>query len=366
MSVRIGDSSEITKLYALDPYNSFCLIFDNFSADTVKNLAKKKTSYDETIQHINKINSISINPTDYFCTLAEENDVDNIIYSACYVYELHFTFGITYSNLLYKQKPNYMVPFIKIHNEYEEHLAVTIRISLIDIKGQLTEGCFVEFNNVSGDQEYMYCFDYLNLDDVDKYIQLDGSIKMVFTFIYAISDHDNGDTKINSGMIYNTLHRHVCTELKAYSQYVEELNSEQNDNKLELVYEKIKNIDISKITDDDVNAIKHMSLTELANLRPKIKIIHDIIENIEYTKMTQLCDESDTRKLLCNICQDNIIDTVFTPCGHFVSCKDCADKLFTIKLSSDDSDDDDDYDDIIRECPICKHNIENVQRVFMS
>ena len=29
----------------------------------------------------------------------------------------------------------------------------------------------------------------------------------------------------------------------------------------------------------------------------------------------------------CKVCFDALMDTVFLPCGHFLTCKECADKL---------------------------------------
>jgi len=50
----------------------------------------------------------------------------------------------------------------------------------------------------------------------------------------------------------------------------------------------------------------------------------------------------------CTICMDAVADTVFVPCGHLVSCGECAAKLKK------------------KPCPVCRKKIKLAQKVFMS
>jgi hypothetical protein len=49
---------------------------------------------------------------------------------------------------------------------------------------------------------------------------------------------------------------------------------------------------------------------------------------------------------LCKICMDKDVDTVFLPCGHLVSCNNCARSL--------------------RNCAICRTLIRGTVKVFLS
>ena len=46
----------------------------------------------------------------------------------------------------------------------------------------------------------------------------------------------------------------------------------------------------------------------------------------------------------CKICMDNEVEVVLLPCGHSVSCVNCADKLIN--------------------CPVCRQFIKRIHRTF--
>lgn len=48
----------------------------------------------------------------------------------------------------------------------------------------------------------------------------------------------------------------------------------------------------------------------------------------------------------CRVCYDNEIQIVFLPCGHFVTCKDCAQK--------------------VRKCVVCRTTIKGIIRAYES
>ena len=47
---------------------------------------------------------------------------------------------------------------------------------------------------------------------------------------------------------------------------------------------------------------------------------------------------------LCNVCMDELISSVFCPCGHYVACTKCAEK--------------------VDRCPVCRQPIGYVQFVY--
>ena len=48
----------------------------------------------------------------------------------------------------------------------------------------------------------------------------------------------------------------------------------------------------------------------------------------------------------CKVCLDDIVSIVFLPCGHLVTCADCAPAL--------------------RKCPICRADIKGTVRTLMK
>ena len=48
---------------------------------------------------------------------------------------------------------------------------------------------------------------------------------------------------------------------------------------------------------------------------------------------------------ICKICMDNEVDLVLLPCGHLISCVNCAHKL--------------------KDCPVCRQFIKRIVRTFM-
>lgn len=60
-------------------------------------------------------------------------------------------------------------------------------------------------------------------------------------------------------------------------------------------------------------------------------------------KLKQLLLKIQDEKL-CNVCMDELISSVFCPCGHYVACFSCARRL--------------------DRCPVCRQPIGHVQYVF--
>lgn len=52
-----------------------------------------------------------------------------------------------------------------------------------------------------------------------------------------------------------------------------------------------------------------------------------------------------TEAWTCKICMDNVINTMFSPCGHVMCCKTCADKC--------------------ERCPLCRADIVTVNKIFL-
>lgn len=65
----------------------------------------------------------------------------------------------------------------------------------------------------------------------------------------------------------------------------------------------------------------------------------------ESSKLERLVEERLTEALTCVICADNIIDSMFLPCGHITACRQCAEQC--------------------DRCPLCRANIECVNKAFL-
>ena len=67
------------------------------------------------------------------------------------------------------------------------------------------------------------------------------------------------------------------------------------------------------------------------------------LNKVQGRKMFQFLMKIQDEKL-CNVCMDELITSVFCPCGHYVACNRCAKKL--------------------DRCPVCRHPIGYVQFVY--
>ena len=60
--------------------------------------------------------------------------------------------------------------------------------------------------------------------------------------------------------------------------------------------------------------------------------------------------EQENRRLkearICKICMDNEVGVVFLPCGHLISCVNCAPSL--------------------KDCPVCRQSIHGTVKTYMS
>ena len=60
--------------------------------------------------------------------------------------------------------------------------------------------------------------------------------------------------------------------------------------------------------------------------------------------------EQENRRLkearICKICMDNEVGVVFLPCGHLISCVNCAPSL--------------------KYCPMCRQSIDGKVKTYMS
>ncbi|XP_059162590.1 baculoviral IAP repeat-containing protein 3-like [Physella acuta] len=69
----------------------------------------------------------------------------------------------------------------------------------------------------------------------------------------------------------------------------------------------------------------------------------EMLENINRMKEQ---NNQLRQQTVCKICMDKEVAVVFLPCGHLVSCGDCAVAM--------------------RDCPICRVNVKGIVRAFMS
>ena len=64
--------------------------------------------------------------------------------------------------------------------------------------------------------------------------------------------------------------------------------------------------------------------------QPKISCTKRVLRNRSFeaeeeSLQRSIADQKD--RFQCKVCLDAFMDTVFLPCGHFSTCKECADKL---------------------------------------
>ena len=146
--------------------------------------------------------------------------------------------------------------------------------------------------------------------------------------------------------------------------------SSEDGTSVENISEIFSNIDISCIeTDHEKNGIDSENEIPAQNenefyenkgasggssfeLSPSIlKYLEMLEEENNNLKKSQQIVEQENQKLkeikeshCCIICMDNEISTVFLPCGHLLSCFDCA--------------------SFLKKCPICRQPIKNKYRTF--
>lgn len=332
------NTDDLKKLYGLSSYNSRCISYNNLGIDDIKTIIDKISIKEKKVIHHIKFTKFKNIPV----ISPYKSIIDNFLEE-----NIKFEFGITYSNNLTKQKKNYLIPVIKICNNEDQTYNIKLRISMINSKGELTEGCFINLN-ISKTDTY-YCYDYLKLNNLEDYRQPDGSIKFVLTILSMGKTSD-----------MNKLNECMYNELKSYSEYVEEMESPKAS--LASLVHKIIDINYDKTDEDDINDLQQMSNKEIAKFKQHNIILNNIIDEIIINKQSQ--EKKESEKQLCCICQDNIIDTIFTPCGHFISCATCAEILMTNQKKYDSDSDESDYEDDV-ECPICKQYIEKTQKVYM-
>lgn len=65
----------------------------------------------------------------------------------------------------------------------------------------------------------------------------------------------------------------------------------------------------------------------------------------ENTKLERLVEERIIEAVTCIICADNMMDTMFLPCGHIAACRKCAEQC--------------------DRCPLCRANIDCVNKAFL-
>ncbi|XP_055608302.1 E3 ubiquitin-protein ligase MYLIP [Uranotaenia lowii] len=65
----------------------------------------------------------------------------------------------------------------------------------------------------------------------------------------------------------------------------------------------------------------------------------------ESDKLERLVEERIMEAVTCIICADNMMDTMFLPCGHITACLQCAKQC--------------------DRCPLCRTNVECVQKAFL-
>ncbi|KAH9488694.1 Baculoviral IAP repeat-containing protein 7 [Bulinus truncatus] len=70
-------------------------------------------------------------------------------------------------------------------------------------------------------------------------------------------------------------------------------------------------------------------------------------QTIDYNSLNQLKEANNQlrQQLLCKVCLDKEVAVTFLPCGHLVSCADCASAM--------------------KDCPLCRNHVRGIVRAFL-
>ncbi|XP_059157550.1 uncharacterized protein LOC131941938 isoform X2 [Physella acuta] len=72
----------------------------------------------------------------------------------------------------------------------------------------------------------------------------------------------------------------------------------------------------------------------------------DVSSDLESLRQLKEQNNQLRQQTVCKICMDKEVAVVFLPCGHLVSCSDCAVAM--------------------KDCPVCRNNVKGVVRAFMG
>ncbi|CAL1529782.1 unnamed protein product [Lymnaea stagnalis] len=72
----------------------------------------------------------------------------------------------------------------------------------------------------------------------------------------------------------------------------------------------------------------------------------DVAKNLETMRTLKEQNNQLRQQTVCKICMDKEVAVVFLPCGHLVSCSDCAAAM--------------------KDCPVCRNSVKGVVRAFMG
>lgn len=114
--------------------------------------------------------------------------------------------------------------------------------------------------------------------------------------------------------------------------------------------EEMRTDDSSDSSDSDSQDIMVKSLPTLQAQHKSPPTVSSLPDITSLNKERNVSLEEENRKLkearLCKICMDNEVCIVFLPCGHLVTCVNCAHSL--------------------ADCPVCRQTIKATVRTFLS
>ncbi len=86
---------------------------------------------------------------------------------------------------------------------------------------------------------------------------------------------------------------------------------------------------------------------QIEDLSLELNKAHQEIEDRKtlFSQMLPHDDTDVTRKYECKVCMNRLIGVVFMPCGHAMSCLECANR--------------------VKKCPVCKRSINEISRIYM-
>ncbi|XP_055882705.1 uncharacterized protein LOC106069079 [Biomphalaria glabrata] len=116
----------------------------------------------------------------------------------------------------------------------------------------------------------------------------------------------------------------------------EKIKQSENTLSADILYEKL--------VSDNINRVPNASrMFDLKLAKMKSESSSRAEEKLRALKET---NEQLRQQTVCKICMDKEVAVVFLPCGHLVSCTDCAAAM--------------------KDCPVCRKHVKGTVRAFMS
>lgn len=377
-----------TDILGLSKDNSVLFEFDLDinKIKTFKNLKGKKSKYSNGGHHVKNIPS-----TEPFY-LEDHLNFDNKLNINTEIHEINM--GFILSDTLSGQKSGYLIPYICVDND--EPIYMNIRVSLLK-NNVLHNSCFVSIEEENNGEHLYTCFDYLKLDEYDDWL-VNGKLPVMITILNVSDSYSGFET---SKYILDELHNftayyedqsnsalsdsEITSNIKKIDEGIKNISNEQLqdliDNKdnvekildilkilmknnpysLGYIYKFIQNIESVDMNTSFIETHQNMDMDKLKKIQSVLELLTSVNNEVITDKMIK---EKEDEKLLCQICCSEKINTVFVPCGHMICCEECSKSVF--KTYNYDDWEEDLVEENSNDCPLCKEEVDSVQKIYMN